>query len=233
MERTSSPGATPDELWTRCLAGIDAAAVTRPQLVLASASPSRRQLLINAGVEPIVRVSNVDEEAIEASMPNASTSELALKLAKAKARAVAEEFANDPNTFVIGCDSILDIDGVAHGKPGTPTVAKQRWLAMAGNHGTLRTGHWLIGPNGEIGDVASSVVFHARITEAEMDAYIATGEPLRVAGGFTLEGLGAPFVERIEGDPSNVIGLSLPLLRTLLARLGVRWTDLWSPPPNP
>jgi septum formation protein len=103
---------------------------------------------------------------------------------------------------------------------------------MAGSSGVLRTGHWLVRPStgDELGEVASTTVVHASPSEQEIDAYIATGEPLRVAGGFTLDGLGGPFVERIEGDPSNVIGLSLPLLRVLLGRLGITWTDLWSSP---
>jgi septum formation protein len=124
------------------------------------------------------------------------------------------------------------VDGSAHGKPATPEAAKDRWRAMSGRSGTLRTGHWLIRPatGHEVGEVASTVVFHASPSEQEIDAYIATGEPMRVAGGFTIDGLGGPFVERIDGDPSNVVGLSLPLVRLLLRDLGIVWTDLWELP---
>ena len=198
-----------------------------PTLVLASASPARKRLLTDAGITPVIRVSDVDEKALESAMPDASPAELCLELARAKARAVAGEFAGDLDTIVIGCDSVLDIDGVAFGKPADAATAKSRWQQMSGRAGTLRTGHWVIRGTDELGEVASTTVVHGRLTEAEIDAYIATGEPLQVAGGFTLDGLGAPFVERIDGDPSNVIGLSLPLLRTLLTRLGVNWPSLW------
>lgn len=198
-----------------------------PTLVLASASPARKRLLTDAGITPVIRVSDVDEKALESAMPGASPAELCLELARAKARAVAGEFAGDLDTIVIGCDSVLDIDGVAFGKPADAATAKSRWQQMSGRAGILRTGHWVIRGADEVGEVASTTVVHGLLTEAEIDAYIATGEPLQVAGGFTLDGLGAPFVERIDGDPSNVIGLSLPLLRTLLTRLGVNWPSLW------
>ena len=198
-----------------------------PTLVLASASPARKRLLTDAGITPVIRVSDVDEKALESAMPGASPAELCLELARAKARAVAGEFAGALDTIVIGCDSVLDIDGVAFGKPADAATAKSRWQQMSGRAGILRTGHWVIRGADEVGEVASTTVVHGLLTEAEIDAYIATGEPLQVAGGFTLDGLGAPFVERIDGDPSNVIGLSLPLLRTLLTRLGVNWPSLW------
>jgi len=200
------------------------------RLVLASASPARARLLADAGITPLIRVSEVDERAIEDSMPNATPEELCLVLARAKAEAVAAEFADDPDTIVLGCDSVLDINGVAFGKPESVEVAKARWQEMSGGTGVLRTGHWLIrgGSAPEaLGEVASTIVRHAVITDDEIDAYIRTGEPLKVAGGFTLDGLGAPFVAGIEGDPSNVIGLSLPLLRILLGRLGISWPSLW------
>jgi septum formation protein len=198
-----------------------------PTLVLASASPARKRLLTDAGITPVIRVSDVDERAIESSMPDATPAELCLELARAKARAVADEFATDLDAIVIGCDSVLDIDGVAFGKPEDAAIAKSRWQQMSGRSGILRTGHWVIRGTEQVGEVASTTVMHGVMTEAEIDAYIATGEPLQVAGGFTLDGLGAPFVERIDGDPSNVIGLSLPLLRALLTRLGVAWPSLW------
>jgi septum formation protein len=177
-----------------------------------------------------VIVSNVDEPRLTAALGPMSPSDLCLSLAQAKARDVAARVGSD--AIVVGCDSVLEMDGVAHGKPASPADAKERWKAMSGRHGTLRTGHWLIRPatGDELGAVASTEVFHASPTEAEIDAYIATGEPLRVAGGFTLDGLGAPFVERIDGDPSNVIGLSLPLLRLLLQELGIAWHELWPTP---
>lgn len=198
-----------------------------PTLVLASASPARKRLLTDAGVTPVIRVSNVDERAIETAMPDASPAELCLELARAKARVVAGEFRDNGETIVIGCDSVLEINGVAYGKPEDAATAKRRWQQMSGRSAILRTGHWVIRGNDELGEVASTTVVHGVLTEAEIDAYIATGEPLQVAGGFTLDGLGAPFVERIDGDPSNVIGLSLPLLRSMLTRLGVTWPSLW------
>jgi septum formation protein len=198
-----------------------------PTLVLASASPARKRLLTDAGVTPVIRVSNVDERAIETAMPDASPAELCLELARAKARVVAGEFRDNGETIVIGCDSVLEINGVAYGKPEDAATAKRRWQQMSGRSGILRTGHWVIRGNDELGEVASTTVVHGVLTEAEIDAYIATGEPLQVAGGFTLDGLGAPFVELIDGDPSNVIGLSLPLLRSMLTRLGVTWPILW------
>lgn len=201
-------------------------------LVLASASPARHSLLVNAGVIPEVIVSDVDEAALAASLPSHSPADLCLALAKAKARDVASRFTTSGDVVIVGCDSVLEMEGIAHGKPASVQEAKDRWRVMSGRSGTLRTGHWLVhAPDGrEVGAVASTEVFHASPTEQEIDAYIATGEPLRVAGGFTLDGLGAPFVERIDGDPSNVVGLSLPLLRLLLRDLGIVWTDLWQAP---
>ena len=202
------------------------------ELVLASASPARRSLLVSAGVVPQVVVSDVDEESLTLALGPLTPSDLCLALARAKARDVASRLSSAHDVIVIGCDSMLEMDGVAHGKPTSAVDAKARWRAMSGHHGTLRTGHWLVRPSTgqELGEVASTTVWHASPTEYEIDAYIATGEPLHVAGAFTLDGLGGPFVERIDGDPSNVIGLSLPLLRVMLARLGITWTDLWQTP---
>jgi septum formation protein len=202
------------------------------RIVLASASPARRSLLVNAGVTPRVVVSTVNEEVLTTALGALPPAELCMELARAKARDVAAGFTSDDDVVIIGCDSVLDIDGTAHGKPATAAEAKDRWRAMSGRSGVLRTGHWLIRPSTgqQVGEVASTLVWHASPTEQEIDAYIATGEPLQVAGGFTIDGLGGPFVERIDGDPSNVVGLSLPLVRLLLRDLGIVWTDLWEVP---
>ena len=192
-----------------------------PRLVLASASPARLRTLRSAGVDPEVVVSGVDEEAFDAGSPG----ELAVLLAGAKARAVAARLGYG---LVLGCDSVLELDGVAYGKPASAAEATARWRAMRGRSGVLHTGHCVldVGGGGAEG-LASTVVHFAEVTDEEIAAYVGTGEPLRVAGAFTVDGLGGAFVEGIEGDHHNVVGLSLPLLRRLLARLGVRWTDLW------
>ena len=202
------------------------------RLVLASQSPGRSFVLRNAGVLPQVHVSHVDEVAIEASMPEATPAELCLALARAKAEAVAVDYAAEPDVVVIGCDSVFDVDGRAFSKPDSPEQAWERWGVMMGRSGTLRTGHWLIRPaTGEaVGAVASTIVRMGDPSQEELEAYLATGEPLRVAGGFTLDALGGAFVDGIDGDPSNVVGLSLPTLRRLLLDLGVVWTDLWHAP---
>jgi len=216
------------------VARVDHAPIARrvTQIVLASASPARRSLLLSAGVTPRVVVSSIDEEAMTATLDALPPEKLCMELARAKARDVAESFTADDDVVIIGCDSVLDVDGRAHGKPASAEEAKDRWRAMSGRSGTLRTGHWLIRPTTgrQVGEVASTEVFHASPSEQEIDAYIATGEPLQVAGGFTIDGLGGPFVERIDGDPSNVVGLSLPLVRLLLRDLGIVWTDLWEAP---
>jgi septum formation protein len=203
-----------------------------PRLVLASQSPGRLVVLRNAGVAPQVHVSHVDEEAIEASIPDATPAELCLALARAKAEAVADDYSGDPDTIVLGCDSVFDVDGQAFSKPDSPEQAWERWAQMMGRSGTLRTGHWLIRPaTGEaVGAVASTIVHMGDPSRDELAAYLATGEPLRVAGGFTLDALGGAFVDGIDGDPSNVVGVSLPTLRRLLLDLSVIWTDLWSSP---
>jgi septum formation protein len=203
-----------------------------PRLVLASQSPGRLFVLRNAGVTPLVHVSHVDEEAIEASLPEATPAELCLALARAKAEAVAREYGADAETLVIGCDSVFDVDGQAFSKPDSPEQARERWALMMGRSGTLRTGHWLIRPaTGEaVGAVASTIVRMGDPSRAELEAYLATGEPLRVAGGFTIDALGGAFVDGVDGDPSNVVGVSLPTVRRLLLDLGVTWTDLWSSP---
>ena len=175
-------------------------------------------------------MSGVDESGAEAATPAALTAELA----RLKAEAVDATLDLDERTTVlVGCDSMLELDGRAYGKPQTPDVAVERWRRMRGRAGVLNTGHHVVLHRGGSRTVASAVgstrVTFADLTDAEIDAYVATGEPLEVAGAFTVDGLGGPFVERIEGDHHNVVGISLPLLRTLLAGLGVAWPALWSP----
>jgi len=197
-------------------------------IVLASASPARRKLLHAAGIEPSIVVSAVDEDAVVAA------EDIALVLARAKAEDVATEIEG---AVVVGCDSVLELDGEIHGKPADAAEAVARWRRMSGSSGVLHTGHWLIdtrddetgGSGATLGATASTTVHFARLTDAEIEDYVGTGEPLRVAGAFTLDGLGGPFVSGIEGDPSNVVGLSLPLLRELLAEVGLSWHSLRAP----
>ncbi|MFF8966173.1 Maf family protein [Streptomyces globisporus] len=194
------------------------------RLVLASASPARLGLLRQAGFAPEVIVSGVDEDALSAPTP----AELALVLARAKAAAVAER-PEAAGALVIGCDSVLELDGEALGKPADAEEATARWKAMRGRAGVLQTGHSVIDTalGRTASATASTVVRFGEPSDAEVAAYVATGEPLHVAGAFTLDGRSAPFVESIEGDHSNVIGLSLPLLRRLLGELDVSVTELW------
>ena len=199
------------------------------RLVLASASPSRRRVLIDAGITPIVQVSSVDEEALAEQLGPLPPRELALALATAKARDVARAFT-DPDTVVVGCDSVFELDGTAYGKPITPQVAIERIGAMVGRTGLLHTGHWVVRGGRETGRTATTAVEFASMTPDEIADYVATGEPLNVAGAFTLDGRAAPYVRRIDGDPSNVIGISLPTVRDLTAELEVRWSDLWATP---
>jgi septum formation protein len=200
-------------------------------LVLASQSPARLATLRSAGVEPVVIVSGVDESQV-ADVPPA---ELALQLAELKCAAVAQMVGRRDDVpdgaLVLGCDSVLELDGGAHGKPGDPDEARARWRAMRGRSGVLHTGHSLRDGDRVAAATASTVVHFADLTDEEIDAYVATGEPLHVAGAFTVDGLGGAVVTGIEGDHHNVVGLSLPLLRELVAELGHSWTSLWSPAP--
>ncbi|MFG2891823.1 nucleoside triphosphate pyrophosphatase [Streptomyces sp. NPDC048248] len=198
----------------------------RPRrLVLASQSPARLALLRQAGLAPEVVVSGVDEDAVTAGTPG----ELARVLAEAKAAAVAAR-PESGGALVVGCDSVLELDGRALGKPADAEDATARWKSMRGRSGVLQTGHCLIdtGSGRQVSATASTTVRFGEPTDAEIAAYVASGEPLFVAGAFTLDGRSAPFIDGIDGDPGNVIGLSLPLLRRLLADLDVAITDLWT-----
>jgi len=197
------------------------------RLVLASASPARLSVLRQAGLAPEVVVSNVDESTVTAPR----VAEQVALLAAAKAAAVAKQ---ETDAFVIGADSLLEFNGKPLGKPADATEARERWQRMGGRKGILHTGQALfdVKDGAVVGrdiSVASTVVYFTTPTPQELEAYLATGEPLAVAGAFTLDGMGGWFVEGIDGDPSNVIGISLPLLRNLLAGIGVRVTDLWGP----
>lgn len=209
------------------------------RLVLASASPARRAVLRSAGIEPIVRISDVDEDAVAAALPPGTAPEVVVvELARAKARSVAAEIPDvAADCVVVGCDSMLLVDGELQGKPHTPELARARWSEMAGRSADLITGHCVLRLRaGEIVteavDCSSTTVHFAKPEPEELDAYIATGEPLQVAGAFTLDGLGGWFVDRIDGDPSSVIGIGLPLLRRLLGDVGVGIAQLWRHSPS-
>jgi septum formation protein len=208
--------------------------VQNPHLILASASPARRRTLAAAGVAAEVIVSNVDESTVEATRPEV----LSLVLARMKAEAVTSRLRTigrgREDLLVLGCDSVLAFDGAILGKPTDATDARHRWRAMRGREGVLHTGHCLINvPSAKHAEAsAQTTVRFADVTDAEIDAYIATGEPLSVAGAFTIDGRGGFFVESIVGDAGTVIGLSLPTLRRLLAEHGVPIADLWTSGPT-
>jgi septum formation protein len=204
-------------------------------LVLASASPARLAILRGAGVEPLVEISGVDEDAVIAELgAEASVVDTVTTLALAKARTVAARVAAAaPDCVVVGADSMLLLDGELVGKPGSPEAARGRWDQMSGSTAELFTGHALVrvtggAPGPEVVGHARTVVAFSRPTTEELEAYLASGEPLAVAGAFTLDGRGGWFVEGVEGDPSNVVGLSLPLTRRLLAEVGVGVDALWA-----
>lgn len=209
------------------------------RLVLASTSPARLSLLRSGGIEPVTIAPGVDEDAVVERAKSmgliGSTADMVGLLAKAKAEAVLES-AEARGAIIIGCDSALEFDGEALGKPHQAEIAKARWLSMRGKAGTLYSGHWLIDnrePSPETlapaaGAVSSSIVHFADLSEREIDAYVATGEPLKVAGAFTIDGLGGAFLRSIEGDAHTVVGLSLSTLRDLSLRLGVEYTSFWN-----
>jgi septum formation protein len=202
-------------------------------LVLASASPARLKTLQGAGIEPIVTVSQVDEDLVVADAFERygplEPADIALLLARAKAEDVADR--SDVSAIVLGCDSVLELDGEVHGKPVDAAEAVTRWKRMRGRSGVLHTGHWLVderdeGEGATLGATASTTVHFAKLSDDEIKAYVATGEPLQVAGAFTIDGLGGAFVAALEGDHHNVVGVSLPLLRELLLDLGVGWFEV-------
>ena len=206
------------------------------RLFLASTSPARLATLRAAGIEPVVVPSQVDEDAAVAAAELErghvlEPAEMVLLLARAKAEAV---IAPEVDGLVLGGDSAFVLDGVTYGKPHEPHIARDRGLTQRGRTGELFSGHWLMHVSGgevinAVGEVAvAGVTFASDITDAELDAYIDSGEPLQVAGAFTIDSLGGPFIERIEGDPSTVIGVSLPTVRRLANKLGVFWPDLWN-----
>jgi septum formation protein len=215
----------------------------RPVLILASSSPSRLRVLQDAGIDPVVMPAGVDEDET-----GTSVADTALVLARRKGRAVVELLAGEglagpggpdgaaggaaggERRLVLAGDSLLELDGRACGKPGTRDAFLEQWREMAGSEATLWSGHYLcdLASGGEIEEVVGTVVRFGRPTEEELEAYAATGEPLQLAGACSLEGIGAPFIDGIVGDPSNVLGLSLPTLRRMLGRLGYSVVDLWS-----
>ncbi|MFC9257627.1 Maf family protein [Amycolatopsis thailandensis] len=206
------------------------------RFVLASQSPARLGVLRSAGFDPSVVVSGVDEDAVAASLTDPAPVELVRALAVAKAEAVYETLAGThADMVIVGCDSMLSINGEMVGKPLTPEAARERWASMAGKTGELLTGHSIIRvENGERTKEASgtegTTVRFGTPSQEEIEAYIASGEPLQVAGGFTLDGRGGWFIEGIDGDFSSVIGISLPLTRRLLTEVGVSVIDLWTRP---
>lgn len=207
------------------------------KLVLASTSPARLRLLRDGGIDPVTISPGVDEElvtqlALEAGEIS-NTQDMVLLLAKAKAEAVLNH-PDAQGALIIGCDSSLDLDGESLGKPHEPEVAIERWKSMRGRSGRLYTGHWLIdnrdnSPSPKaVGQATSTTVHFADLSDSEVLAYVGTGEPLKVAGAFTIDGLGGAFIRAIEGDSHTVVGLSLPTLRELCIKLGVDYPSLWS-----
>ena len=221
------------------------------RLILASQSPARTKLLHNAGIAHEVLVSDVDEDAVQARYGVTDPHDTALLLARAKAEAVASLPEAD-GAIVIGCDSVFEFDGEAHGKPYTADVARERMLRMSGGMGVLHTGHWLVdcrdtegdtdaedatddggdgtarGTGATLGSVSSAEVHFMEMSAEEIETYIATGEPLQCAGSFTIDGYGGAFIRKVDGDPHTVVGLSISTLRALLGQANVGITELWT-----
>jgi len=206
------------------------------RVVLASTSPARLTLLRAGGIEPVTMAPLVDEEELTAVATASglikNTDDMVLLLARAKAEAVAKR-PEAAGAIVIGCDSSLEFAGESLGKPHLPAVAEARWKAMRGKSGRLFSGHWVIdnrtpGRAPAVGRASHATVHFANLTDAEISAYVATGEPLKVAGAFTIDGLGGAFLRSIEGDPHTVVGLSLPVLRELVIELGIEYPSLWN-----
>lgn len=223
------------------------------RLILASQSPARTKLLSHAGIRHEVLVSDVDEDAVQARYGVTDPHDTALLLARAKAEAVASLPEAD-GALVIGCDSVFEFDGEAHGKPYTADVARERMLRMSGNMGVLHTGHWLVdcrdtdsdtdsdtdgegtddgvptarGTGATLGSVSSAEVHFMEMSAEEIETYIATGEPLQCAGSFTIDGYGGAFIRKVDGDPHTVVGLSISTLRALLGQANVGITELWT-----
>jgi septum formation protein len=214
------------------------------RLYLASTSPARLTTLRAVGVEPVVLASHVDEDAAVAAAGPLTTVEMVEFLARLKAEAVLGALGALPDAalpgasgfdgFILGCDSAFELDGITYGKPHLPEVARERWLLQRGRAGHLHSGHWLIDVRGGVlgearGGVSTSMVrFAANITDDEIDAYVATGEPLQVAGAFTIDSLGAPFIAEVQGDPHAIVGVSVAMVRELLTEFDVSWPTLWN-----
>ena len=206
------------------------------RLYLASTSPARLATLRAVGVEPVLLASDVDEDAAVAAAGPLTAAEMVLFLARLKAEAVVGRTVDGApiDGFILGGDSAFELDGVVYGKPHEPAVARERWLLQRGREGELHSGHWLIDHRGGVvagatgGVSTSSVRFAADIGDDEIDAYVATGEPLQVAGAFTIDSLGAPFISEVRGDPHAVVGLSVALVRELLLEFDVSWHRLWN-----
>ena len=195
-----------------------------PQIVLASQSTSRLRLLKDAGISPVVRISHVDEET---DFFNSMTpADMVIALAVTKAHTVREQI--DFPAIIIGCDSTFDVDGVSFGKPGSSEIARERALAISGRSGLLHTGHCVIDTEQgrEIVDRVTTKVTFSKMSNDEIDDYIASEEPLHVAGGFTLDGYGSPFIPVIEGDYTNVVGISMPFIRSAMSQLGYSWPQV-------
>lgn len=205
------------------------------RLYLASTSPARLATLRNAGVEPVLLDPGVDEAAVAAAAGPLSPHDFVQLLARAKAEAIVGRTVDGAplDGFVLGGDSAFELDGVVSGKPHLPEVALERWRAMRGRVGLLHSGHWLIDhrggqPRAAAGAVTTASVTFADISDDELEAYVATGEPLEVAGGFKIDALGGAFIERVDGDPHAVVGLSVSTVRSLAGELGVSWPAFWN-----